>query len=438
MTLSGMKNLTGVDIESFELPGTGDSSQHDEPISTSISIHNPSIFEVAIGNLSMALSLANPREKFGEINGVMNLRPGKNALTLRGQLKPTTDRHGRVSDGVAGFFSKYLQGKPSSVVVHIVDTEYRNCIWLSSALVGLPIVTDFPGVAPGFEMISGIGIHQLDVVMSRASDGFAEEATKSASNTRMLIRTDIMATVKMPESIKMPIRLPNVSVAVELEEGTKASMGFLTSDREHCEYNQTAGGAFRLNMSRFYPIEFKTSNDVTGMGNFVTQLLTYNGSVKMLMVSDANKDQGAFPYVETRMGMLPLRNIPIDGAPKLPGMNSFKDPPVQIRSIDILNGSSSSMTMSMEFALQNPSVVTTKLGSLVLDVFSSHVRMGLAHIADFSLDCCGKESVLRGVFEFNPAAEDEASAVQFLSNFVSGYFTRGKPQQVQCEHVLCV
>lgn len=428
--LNGMNNFTDVEIESFSLPGTGSPTQRGEVISAAITIGNPSIYEVSIGNISMALDLASPREKFGRLSGIMNLRPGKNALRLEGVLEPTTDDHGRVSDAVAGFFSSYLQGNPSNVVVNIVDTQYRNCVWLTDALLGLTIATVFPGVGPGFQMISNISMHQLDVVMANADvdDGALPHA---ASNTKMLVRTDLMATVQMPDSIKIPLDISNVSVSLQLEEAAKLPMGLLKSDRERCEYNQSAGGSFRFNMSRFYPIDFKTAKDVHGMGQFVTELLTKNGSVEMLLVSDAHNDQGAFPFVETRMGMLALRNIPINGAPTLPGMDSFRNPPVQILSVDIKNGTSSSMTIEMEFSLKNPSVVRTKLGALVLDVFSGHARMGSAHMADFSLNCCGEPSLIKGVFEFNPAASDQEAAVKFLSNFVSGYFTHGKAQQVQ-------
>lgn len=427
--LDGMKNFTDVSIQSFELPGTGSPAKHSEVISTEIIIANPSIFSVSIGMLSMALNLVTPREKFGMLSGTMTLVPGKNKLTLEGRLEPENDAHGRVSDAVSGFFSSYLQGRSSKVVVNIVSTQYENCVWLTGALKGLNIATVFPGVAPGFQMISNISMHQLDVVMSKVAAD--EDDIVSGSNTKMLVRTDLMANVLMPASIKIPLDISNVSVDLQLKESSGTPMGLLSSNRETCYYNQTDGGAFRFNMSQFYPIEFKTGQDVVGMSKFVTELLTNKGSVEMDLVSDATQGQGAFPFVQTRMGTLALQEIPINGAPLLPAMNSFRDPPVDVLSIDIKKGTSSAMTMAMEFALKNPSVVRTKLGALVLDVYSSNARMGSANIADFSLNCCGEPSVIKGVFEFNPSPADADAAEKFLSNFVSGYFTEGKPQKVE-------
>uniref|UniRef100_H3HBV2 Uncharacterized protein n=1 Tax=Phytophthora ramorum TaxID=164328 RepID=H3HBV2_PHYRM len=169
------------------------------------------------------------------------------------------------------------------------------------------------------------------------------------------VRTDMKAKVKMPASINMPLKISNLSVALTLENESGRHLGSLVSDRETCEFNQTAGGAFRLNMSHFYPI----------------------------------------------------------------AMDSFRHPPVKVLSVDIQHGSKSSMVMTMEFSLQNPSIVQTKLGSLVLDVFFEGTRMGSAKISDFSLNCCGKPTILQGNFDYNPRASDLAVAERFLSNFIA-------------------
>ncbi|KAG6614650.1 uncharacterized protein IUM83_04136 [Phytophthora cinnamomi] len=56
--------------------------------------------------------------------------------------------------------------------------------------------------------------------------------------------------------------------------------------------------------------------------------------------------------------------------------------------------------------------------------------MGSAKISNFNLNCCGKATILRGSFEYNPQATDLATAERFLSNFVSGYFTHGAAQKI--------
>lgn len=236
------------------------------------------------------------------------------------------------------------------------------------------------------------------------------------TNTRMQVRTDMKAKVKMPASIAIPLKISNLSVALTLENEIGHHLGSLVSARESCEFNQSEGGAFRLNMSHFYPIGFHDKEDVGGMSGFIESLLTNNGSIMMRLASDSRAGQGAFPDVETRMGMLALSNIPVEGEPLIPAMNSFRNPPVKVLSVDIEQGSKKSMVMTMEFSLQNPSIVQTKLGSLVLDVFFDGARMGSAKISDFSLNCCGQPTILRGRFEYNPQASDRATAeisVQF-------------------------
>ncbi|KAL3656877.1 hypothetical protein V7S43_018217 [Phytophthora oleae] len=423
--LDGMNNFQDVTVKSFSLPGTGSASEHEEPIQTQIEIHNPSVFTVSIGTLSMDLSLSEPREKFGALQGTMNLAPGMNNLEMKGYLKPAEDAAGEVSDAVAGFFSRYLEGKSSQVVVKITATQYPTCVWMTEALVGLTIGTSFPGVEKGFHMIKDIKMNQLDVTLDEAPPGERGPTT----NTRMLVRTDMKAKVKMPASINMPLKISNLSVALTLENELGGHLGSLVSDRESCEFNQSDDGAFRLNMSHFYPIGFNSRQGVKGMSSFIQDLLTKNGSVMMRLAS-AGSDEGAFPDVETRMGMLALRNIPVKGEPLIPAMDSFRHPPVKVLSVDIQRGSPYSMVMTMEFSLQNPSIVQTKLGSLVLDVFSDGARMGSATISDFSLNCCGKPTILRGKFEYNPQPRDLETAERFLSNFVCGYFTHGAAQEI--------
>ncbi|CAH0479243.1 unnamed protein product [Peronospora belbahrii] len=424
--LSGMNNFKDVTVQSFSLPGTGNTTEHDELIQAKVEIRNPSVFTVSIGTFSMDLSLNASREKFGELHGTMNLAPGRNTLEMNGHLKPTLDAAGQVSDAVAGFFSSYLNGKSSQVVVDVSGTQYSNCVWMQEALVGLSIGTRFPGVGKGFQMISKIKMNQLDVILDESPPGERGLVT----NTRMQVRTDMKAKVKMPNAIGIPLQISNLSVALSLENENRQHLGTLVSARESCEFNQTDDGAFLLNMSHYYSIGFSDYDDVRGMSGFIESLLTKNESIMMRLKSDASANQGAFPDVGTRMGMLALRNIPVDGEPLISAMDSFCHPPVKILSIDIRQGSKLSMMMSMEFTLQNPSIVQAKLGSLVLDVYFDGARMGSATMLDFSLNCCGKPTILRGSFEYKPLPSDLATAERFLSNFVCGYFTHGFSQKI--------
>ncbi|DAZ94725.1 TPA: hypothetical protein N0F65_012678 [Lagenidium giganteum] len=425
--MRGMRNFDNVTVESFSLPGTG-SAEHGETMSTHIALWNPSLFTVAIGDMEFGLQLPHG-ETFGQLSGVMNMAPGLNALEMSGKLQPIKDSHGAVSSGVSQFFSAYLQGKSSALAVTISRIQFDTCIWMKHALVGMEIQTTFPGVDRGFNMISNIQIRELDVVMREVSPG--REFESELSNTDMAVRTDMSAEVLMPTSIKIPIDISNLSVALLLENARNKSMGMLRSGVERCEYNQTAGGAFRLNMNHSYSMIFAEHDQVEAMSGFVQDLLTQSGSVILRLTLDGRQpDQGAFPMVETRMGTLALKHIPVDGTPMIPGMHGFRDPPVKILRVDIVKGSQEKMLLTMEFEISNPSSVRTSLGTLKFGVVSNGHLMGTASIADFSLECCGKKTVLRGSFEFAPHKEDMAAASIFLSNFVSGYFTDGKPQEI--------
>ncbi|KAF1330464.1 hypothetical protein FI667_g5049, partial [Globisporangium splendens] len=401
----------------------GDPSRHGEVIKTDIAIWNPSLFAVSIGALEMELGVETTGESLGQLHGRMTLAPGDNRLPMQGTLLPKRDSSGRVSDAIADFFSKYLRGEPSSVAVTIMGSEYPDCIWLQKALIGMKIGAVFPGVKPGFQLISGINMTRLDVVLKEDDTKLSLRGSSRSTNTQMLVRTSLDAQVKMPPSIQIPLGITNLSIALTMENDKSVPLGALVSGREVCEFNQTDNGAFRLNMSTYYPIQFNDDDQVTAMAGFITDLLTKEGDIVMQLASDPKTNQGAFPFVETRMGMLPLQRIPIEGAPLIPGMNSFTNPPVEILSVDIEKGLRSSMMLTMKFSIRNPSVVQTKLGALQFDVLSENARMGAAHIEDFDLKCCGEETILSGKFDLAPADADLPIARRFLSNFVSGYFT---------------
>uniref|UniRef100_K3X8D0 Uncharacterized protein n=1 Tax=Globisporangium ultimum (strain ATCC 200006 / CBS 805.95 / DAOM BR144) TaxID=431595 RepID=K3X8D0_GLOUD len=429
-TLVGMHDFNNVSIIDFLLPGGGDPSHQGEVIKTDIAIWNPSLFAVSIGALEMELGMEATGESLGQLHGRMVLTPGDNRLPMQGTLLPKRDSGGRVSDAVADFFSKYLRSEPSNVAVTITGSEYPDCIWLQKALIGMKIGTVFPGVKPGFQLISGINMTRLDVVLKEDDTKLLLRGPPRSTNTQMLVRTSLGAQVKMPPSIQIPLNITNLSIALTMENDKSLPLGTLISGREVCEFNQTDGGAFRLNMSTYYPIKFNDNDQVAAMAGFITDLLTKEGNIVMQLASDPKTNQGAFPFVETRMGMLPLQRIPIKGAPLIPGMNSFTNPPVEILGVDIEKGLRSLMVLTMKFSIRNPSVVQTKLGSLQFDVLSENARMGAAHIEDFDLKCCGEETILSGKFDFAPADADLSTARRFLSNFVSGYFTGGKAQKI--------
>lgn len=419
-TMAGMDHFKRVSIESFVLPGDRLIKPYGEVVETKVSIWNPSLFSVSIGQVTMDLLLTESNEKLGELGGAMTLSHGINPLHLDGQIQPQLNPVGRVSSSVARFFSDYLRGQSTKISVQIQAIAYPQCQWMTNALIGLRIDTDFAGVPKGFQLISNLHMRQLDVQLDIGSGS-------NVTNTVMRVRTDLTATVKMPDSIQIAFNLSNLSVAVDLQDEATRAMGTLTSDQEVCEFKQKENGYFRLNMQHSYPLTLTSTDQVVVMAKFITNLLTTSGNVTMRL-STLRMNEGAFPNVETHMGMLPLKQIPIIGASVLPTMNSFRNPPVQIKSIDIKHGFSSHMELLMTFSIVNPSIVRTVLGTLVLHVLAEGVYMGVATVDHFELSCCGKPTVLNGTFRFEP--NDSTHAVRFLSNFVSGYFTNGKPQEI--------
>ena len=98
--------------------------------------------------------------------------------------------------------------------------------------------------------------------------------------------------------------------------------------------------------------------------------------------------------------------------------------------MDIIAGTSSSLVIQLQLVLENPSVLSIKLGALPLDVYYQNTWIGTAQIANFVLHRRQIVSVLNGTFIFKPEFPTDFIPRSFLSNFVSGYFTDGKAQVV--------
>ena len=54
------------------------------------------------------------------------------------------------------------------------------------------------------------------------------------------------------------------------------------------------------------------------------------------------------------------------------GLNSFLDPPISIKSLDVVGGVPGSLSLRLGITIQNPSIIYGKLGDFSLNLFSQN------------------------------------------------------------------
>lgn len=184
-------------------------------------------------------------------------------------------------------------------------------------------------------------------------------------------------------------------------------------------------------MTRFYPVQFHEKSQVVLMAQFINRVLNGRGAIPIGMQTKVTSlDEGAFPFAKTQMGLLRLFQIPIKVFSNITALDQFSSPPIRISGLDITAGHVSSLRIQLHFVIENPSFLSIKLGALVLDVYYQNTWLGTAKISNFSLRCCRVPTLLNGTFIFEPVFPADFIPRSFLSNFVSGYFTNGKAQEV--------
>nr|CCA20189.1 conserved hypothetical protein [Albugo laibachii Nc14] len=422
-TFSGMSGLHNVSVVNFLLPGQRNKTAITEPICVNISVWNPSIFSISLG--PMTLAIRTKKELFGHIEGEFALQPHATFIAMNGTLQPELDKAGFIGPGLTAFFSRYLQGLSNHLTAIVVEGEFRRCQWMNAALLGLEIKTQFRGVSPTYRMIREISFHELDIMLEPSHDASV------MGNTAMSIRIDLAARIELPPSIQIAINISRIRVGLELINVERSSMGILQSTEELCDFESARNMSLSFNMTRYYPIQLHDKKQVISMAHFINQALNGKGEIPFGMQTKlTSPDEGAFPVTSTQMGILRLFQIPIEAYTNITSLNRFASPPIRISALDIIAGTSSSLVIQLQLVLENPSVLSIKLGALSLDVYYQNTWIGTAQIANFVLHRRQIVSVLNGTFIFKPEFPTDFIPRSFLSNFVSGYFTDGKAQVI--------
>lgn len=421
VVLTGMKHLSNVTIQSFELTRDTDKG---ELLSTTAEIWNPSVFSIPLKNVQMHLGI--PPHKRNLDRSVENigylrvpelaLNPGSNLQTMEGELHPLLTR-GKLSLLVNTFFSQYMRNENSNLLVTISSID-SNSAWLKNAIQGFQMATTMTGVGAKYKLMDDLKMVEMQVE-------FRDAPPNSPINGVMKMKSKISAKAQLPSNFKIGLDIKAIErMKLQILNSKNKSSGVLLTGHENCTFDQQTK-FLSLNMSHEYQISMDPIM-ASGMASFVSDLVLQSSKdqIPMTLTSKNILNAGVNPVVTTHMGDIYLTALPLDATLFLSGMNRFSDKAIEIRKMDIVKGNKTMMLLATEIVIYNPSVVSTSLGNIRLEIKYKSAVLGVVHIDELNVQCCNKPNIVKAIVAFQPATSDIQVSEVFLSNFISGYYLR--------------
>jgi len=426
VTVSGMGGLKDIEILSYSIPGNvpndgsydGCNEKCGIVMNIEARVNNPSPFGLKIGTLNSYIQ-DSTKTTLGDVTATdLTLLPGDNVIAMAGRMHPADD----AVDAAAAFMSTYMQNNAQETSVLGKDAGPSTIPWLNDVVDGITMSATFPGAGDDFAALTKIVLNTMD--MELTSDGGVRAAAK------------VTAKLNVPSEISQDI----------IEDVTFSGMEFELIDIDN---NSTHVGHIKVDVSAV-PVVYNADKGtiVAEFEKVDMDILNSDGlalMIKDLMTSvskNVRMEGTAAPTVTTNMGVLQLTDIPFGGETIMYGFNNLMSdddepqPLLKIDSIDVMSGTTDTLTMSVNCSITNPSQVKTELGSMTMDLFTetdpndseSPYKIGQVVIEDFNMDANEERNAVTSFYNTKATYKLEkdtdaakAASKKFLSQFVSGH-----------------
>eukprot|EP00520_Triparma_pacifica_P017740 CAMPEP_0118657522 /NCGR_PEP_ID=MMETSP0785-20121206/14065_1 /TAXON_ID=91992 /ORGANISM="Bolidomonas pacifica, Strain CCMP 1866" /LENGTH=1204 /DNA_ID=CAMNT_0006550449 /DNA_START=43 /DNA_END=3654 /DNA_ORIENTATION=- len=427
VTVNGMGGLKDIEILTYSIPGNVPNDGSEDgcvencgiKLNIEARVNNPSPFGLVVGTLNNHIR-DSTETILGEVTATgLTLKPGDNIIQMEGKMNPSGDD---AMIAAANFMSIYMSNQAQETSVVGIDAGPSSISWLNDVVNGIEMVATFPGAGDDFLALTDIEIQLMD--MELTEDGGVRAASK------------VKAVLNVPTPVSQDIILDVSYSGMEFElvdiENGENHVGHIKLDVEKVPvvYNATEGTI----VAKFDKVDMDVL-DSDGLSFMIRDLMT-NSSKNIRMVGTAS------PKVMTNMGELQLTGIPFTGETTMYGFNNLIDPAddvtplLQIDAIDVLSGTTDTLSMSVNCTIRNPSQVKTELGAMKMDLYTatddtdpnSPYRIGYVNIESFIMEANEERNALTSFYNVpavyeRPTSDDgkaEEAGKNFLSAFVSG------------------
>lgn len=369
VVVKGLKGLNDVSLKYFNIPS-------DDPVDGAMFqaiglLHNPSPFDVSIGNLSVNLFYRNMTLGQTNLTNFM-LHAGFNTLPLQGRIFSHAD-----SQHDLEILSNLVESVVNNINVSIsVQLEPKTGIpdWIQAAVDALHISVIFRLPEP-LQLIERATIGALNATI-----------TSNDSYHPKLSSNDILAQVRVPFGLSLSI----VSVNVSLDIG-QPSKAMMAAHLEGMQANASStlnlispgvrqGNAIvRLEDSVLSPLGTDKSN--TNAFDSLIADFFLNKTVSI------GVHGSAAAIIDSSLGRLTVNTIHLRFFTEpFAALSGFKTEPAKVLDFDITGATTESISILATAQINNPSLLTVKVvGTVGVSILFQDNKLGIARISNLMI-----------------------------------------------------
>ncbi|KAK0557527.1 hypothetical protein OC844_005558 [Tilletia horrida] len=402
LVLKGMANFTDIKILDFQLPG--DDPEGGITLGVKTALTNPSPFGVEIGSLNLDLFYEDMYLGPGSATN-LNITPGVNVVQLDGRLIPHKDNQTELQK-LGKLFTAYLNNEVVPAEARGVSTSLANgetISWLSRGIKALNIKV--PIQAPqAINPIQGININYLGLIYNKTEPWSPD-----------VFSNLLQATIALPFGFSLDIVSTANTITLEYNNATIGTIAGAQSNSstrlELVSAGQTAGTIdITLPMSRLQLANASAEAE--------QQLVIFQDAFTYSDGTGFNLQGSSSALTNTPLGQVLLDGIKYQVPAGLRGLEGLNKYPTVITSVDVLNGYTDGLELSVGTSIVNPSNLNLTVGDTTFQLWRE-VLLGNVTLPNLNLHIGTNNLTARSMFDPNRAPQ----GVDTLNRFISGQAT---------------
>ncbi|KAG0212765.1 hypothetical protein BGX28_005611 [Mortierella sp. GBA30] len=392
ITVTAFNGLNGVKIEKFSLPGD-DPAGKGILIEIDTAVNNPSAIQMYMGSLTLAISYKETIMGYVTSSNLTMVR-GPQTLSMKGVLIPQTTPQGLAA--TSEMMSRYIGNVVTDTIATGFDVKpdgVNSVEWLSSAVKNLKLTVPLQSPAP-LQLIKALNLGALGLV-------FTPPTAYNPTTTS----TGVLANYSLPDGFGFNVQFTQVANSFALSRNG-VTIASLNSSYNPSTSNMAAG-TLTFNLLETPLVVPDTSH---------TPFQEFNRDLTTGAILPFNVVGQASVFANTSIGTVNLVNIPFNASTELSGLQSLANPAPTITSLQVVQGTSTALTMAITVVIVNPSTISLNAGDVVLDLMYKGARLGTVTMPQLAI--VPGANTVQASSTIDPAASPEG--LELLTLYTSG------------------
>ncbi|KAF9071074.1 hypothetical protein BDP27DRAFT_1419362 [Rhodocollybia butyracea] len=391
VTLKGFNGLKGgVQIQSFDLPFNDPAGGISLTLNATTT--NPSQVGIELSSLGFNSFASGLLIAPVASSGTVTLNPESTSdLALVGRLLPQNSSEGLAV--VSQIFNNFVHGLDSDLMVVGASAGPSDVTWLNEAIQVLQIETSLPNQGVQ-NVIKSISLNELDLQFTEAT---AYNPSTSSNSTTA--------------AFTIPFAFPIDIVALE-QTINVASGGQTFAQLSIPKGPASTDVDTRVISLTFNDVPFAVTNGAESTFNDFLAATTVGKSVTMGLSGVAAAD------ASTAVGTLSLTNITFSVSTTISGLQGLDTEPVTVNDLDVFQGFTDHLLITVKSPLANPSNLTIGAGDVSFSLQFEDQTIGSA-VLDNLVIVPGTATYAIDV-EYSPQGGAVSAGDTLLENFIQG------------------